>query len=295
MKKLLLFLSGFLLLSSCRTGVESTDKPVISVSIIPQQFFIEQLAGNLVEVNVMIPSGASPATYEPTVSQLEKLDGSSLYMRIGYVGFEQSWMDKIKSVDPGMKIVDLSKGVEIILEEEEQEIEEAGEHHEHSHHGPDPHIWMSVINAGIIADNILEELQLLLPDKKEYLQARHDQFGLYLDTLHASITGQLEGVENRAFMIYHPALTYFARDYGLEQLSLEKEGKSPSPAHLKQMTDLARVKNIRKILIQSQFDRKNAEILSRETGAHIVQFDPLSLHWGEQMLYIAEQLNSPAP
>ena len=93
-------------------------------------------------------------------------------------------------------------------------------------------------------------------------------------------------------MIYHPALTYYARDYGLEQLPLEIEGKSPSPAHLKEMTDLARVKHISKILIQSQFDRKNAEILARETGSEIIQFDPLDLHWGKQMSYIAEQLNS---
>ena len=292
MKKLLLFIWIFLLITSCRTGIETVDKPVISVSIIPQQYFIEQLAGDLVEVNVMIPPGASPATYEPTVSQLGKLDRSSVYMRIGYVGFEQSWMDKIRGVNPGMKMVDLSEGVETIMEEEGEEAGEAEDHHGHSHHGPDPHIWMSAINAGIIANNIHKELNLLLPAEKEYLQARYNRFSQYLDSLHSALTGKLEGVENRKFMIYHPALTYFARDYRLEQLSLEIEGKSPSPAHLKQMTDLAKENHISKILIQSQFDRKNAEILARETGSEIIQFDPLDLQWGKQMSYIAEQLNS---
>jgi zinc transport system substrate-binding protein len=92
-------------------------------------------------------------------------------------------------------------------------------------------------------------------------------------------------------MIYHPALTYYARDYGLEQFSLEIEGKSPSPAHMKHMIDLSRENHISKVLIQNQFDQKNAEVLARETGSEIIQFDPLEQHWGVQMRYIAEQLN----
>jgi len=287
MKNLFLYLCIFLL-ASCSSGGEPQEKPVISVSIIPQLYFIEQLAGDLAEVNVLIPPGASPATYEPSVSQLGKLDRSVVYMRIGYVGFEQSWMEKISSVNPHMKIVDLSHGVEIILEEDEETEEN---HHGHSHHGPDPHLWMSAINARIIAQNIHKELLLLFPDEKEYLQARHQHFSRSLDSLHLAIGDRLEGIENRQFMIYHPALTYFARDYGLEQHALEIEGKTPSPAHLKEMTDLAIHHQISKILIQTQFDRKNAEVLARETGAEIVQFDPLDLNWSKQMYYIAEKLN----
>jgi len=287
MKKLILSLWIFLLLTSCRTGDHAVDKPVISVSIIPQQYFIEQLAGDLAEVNVMIPPGASPATYEPSVSQLVKLDQSTVYLRIGYVGFEQSWMEKIHSVNPSMKIVDLSEGVEIILEDAEEE-----DHQGHSHLGPDPHIWMSAINARIIARNIHDELLLLFPGEKEYLKAKYKYFSLSLDSLHTAIGSRLEGIENRKFMIYHPALTYYARDYALEQLSLEIEGKTPSPMHLKEMTDQAIQHHISKILIQNQFDRRNAEVLARETGAEIIQFDPLALQWREQMLYIAEQLKA---
>ena len=288
MKKLLLVLWVFLLVTSCRTGGESMDKPVISVSILPQQYFVEQLAGDLVEVNVMIPPGASPATYEPGVSQLGKLDRSEVYLRIGYVGFEQSWMEKITSVNPDMKIVDLSKGVEFILNDAGEEEK----HNGHSHQGPDPHIWMSVSNARIIARNIHNELMLMFPGEKEYLQSRFDLFSRSLDSLQLDITSKLEGIENRKFMIYHPALTYYARDYALEQFSLEIEGKTPSPAHLKEMTDLAIHYQISKILIQKQFDRKNAEVLARETGCKIIQFDPLDLQWDEQMRYIALQFKT---
>jgi zinc transport system substrate-binding protein len=287
MKNRFLILWIFMLAASCRTGDGAPEKPLISVSIIPQQFFIERLAGELVEVNVLIPPGASPATYEPTVAQLGKLDRSEIYMRIGYIGFEQSWMEKLSAVNPSMKIVDLSEDVDLILEDSGEE--EA--HHGHSHHGSDPHIWMSAINARTIARNIHRELLLLFPGEKEYLQARLMQFSNELDSLHLAIASKLEGMEHRQFMIYHPALTYFARDYGLEQLSLEKEGKSPSPSHLKEMTDLAVQNHVNKILIQSQFDRDNAEVLARETGSEIIQFDPLDLHWSEQMYYIAEQLN----
>lgn len=291
----LLFLWGILLATSCRPGVEVPETPLISVSILPQQYFIEQLAGELVEVNVMIPPGASPATYEPTVSQLGKLDQSSVYMRIGYIGFEQSWMDKLSSVNPHMKIVDLSRGVDIIMEDTGLEDDSHGHAHDgHSHQGMDPHIWMSAINVRIIAENIHRELLLLFPEEEEYLIDRLNRFSGLVDSLHLAVSGRLQGMKSHTFMIYHPALTYYARDYGLEQIALEKGGKSPSPAHLKEITDQARENAVNKILIQSQFDVENAKILARETGSEIIQFDPLDLHWSDQMYYIAEQLN-PKP
>ena len=276
---------------SCSPHKDRGEKPVISVSILPQLYFVEQLAGDLVEVNVMIPPGASPATYEPTVSQLSKLEESETYFRIGHVGFELSWMNKLSSVNPEMKIVDLSRGIELILETED----ESHENHGHSHGGTDPHLWMSVHNARIIARNLHDELLLMFPDQQQKLDQRFETFSASLDSLQLKIVTQLETLENRSFLIYHPALTYFARDYNLHQHSLEMEGKSPSPAHLRQMVDLGRSQNISRIFIQDQFDRKNAEVLAREIGAEIIQFDPLDPGWMEQMLYIADQFNSSKP
>ena len=286
-----LIIGIFLLAVSCRTKEVPTDKPVISVSIIPQKYFVEQLAGDLVEVQVMIPPGASPATFEPNLSQIGMLDRSVLYLRIGYVGFEQSWMEKLSSVNPDMKIADLSEGVETIGGHSAYGQDQDG----HSHEGTDPHIWMSTVNARIIASNILKELLLLFPEEQDLLRTRFEQFSLMLDTLHMEIADRLSNLENRRFMIYHPALTYYAREFGLEQIPLEIEGKAPSPAHFKEMSDLAIRNRISTIFIQQQFDRENAKVLARETGAEIIQFDPLDLHWRDQMLYIAEQLNRPLP
>lgn len=290
MKQILIPLVLISLLISCQPKESSGEKPVLSVSILPQKYFVEQLAGGLVEVNVMIPPGASPATYEPTISQLGKLEQSELYLRIGHIGFELSWMDKITSVNPEMKIVDLSRGAELIYEEGGHD-----DHHGHSHGGTDPHLWLSVDNARIISQNLHQALLVMFPDHEEELKLRFTDFNYSLDSLQQSIRDRLDGLEERSFIIYHPALTYFSREYHLHQYSLEIEGKSPSPAHLREITDLALEKNISLILIQDQFDRTNAEVLAKEIGAEILAFDPLDPQWMEQMLYIADLFNSSKP
>lgn len=280
-------------LVSCNPGDNGSSKPVITVSILPQQYFLEQLAGDLVDVNVLIPPGASPATYEPTISQLRMLDQSEIYMRIGYVGFELSWLPKIRTVNPDLKIIDLSRGIEPIRQlAEEETVADSHHSHNHDHGSVDPHIWMSAQNAIIIAGNIYHELLLLFPDKREELQSRFSRMETALDSLHLIITELLAGQEKKSFMIYHPALSYFAKDYNLEQYPLELEGKTPSPAHLREMTDLGVEKGITTIFIQAQFDRNNAEVLAREIGATIVQIDPLDTDWHGQMIYIAEQLSA---
>ncbi len=286
MKRTIYFIALLLLMFSCKPVGDNPQKQVISVSILPQQYFIERLAGDMVEVNVMIPPGASPATYEPTVAQLGKLDQSLVYMTIGYIGFELSWLNKIRSVNPNMKIVDLSRGVEPIMEEEHHQ-EQPG----HMHGNIDPHIWMSVLNAKIISENIYRELLLQFPDEKDKLTARYSQLNLGLDSLHFTLSQLLTGQKDKGFMIYHPALSYFARDYQLVQYPLEFGGKTPSPAHMKNMSDLGNEKSISTIFIQKQFDRNNAQVLANEIGAKIVQIDPLDPDWYAQMIYIATQLS----
>jgi zinc transport system substrate-binding protein len=270
---------------SCHPEKTINERPVISVSILPQKYFIERLAGDGVEINVLIPPGASPATYEPTLTQLTKLDQSDVYMRIGHIGFELTWMDRILSVNPDMKVIDLSSGVEIIHEA----LDHSEEHHGHDHGGVDPHIWMSPTNAKIIATNIYRELIQILPHQKDSLNTRYMELEKELDSIHLLIANSLKKLDQRSFLIYHPALTYFAKDYGLKQYPLELEGKTPSPAHLKRIIDLGREENIKSIFIQSQFDRRNAEVLAAEIDAKIVPFDPLDEEWDKQILYIAKQ------
>lgn len=275
-------------LVSCQPAETHNNIPIVSVSILPQKFFIERLAGEYVEVNVLIPPGASPATYEPTLTQLTKLDQSNVYMKIGHIGFELSWMDRIQSVNPDMKIIDLSLGVDMIHEEGNHGEDHSG----HVHGGVDPHIWMSAINAKTIVNNIYQELILMLPNHKDSLEIRYLALEQELDSLHLHLTYSLAELKQKSFLIYHPALSYFARDYGLNQYPLEIEGKTPSPTHLKKLIDLGREENINSIFIQSQFDRRNAEVLADEISAKIIPFNPLDEQWDKQMLYIAKQFTS---
>lgn len=279
-----------MLLTSCVQQDESSPgKPVVSVSILPQKYFIEELAGEKVIVNVMVPPGASPATYEPSVSQLSQLDQSTLYMKMGYLGFEMSWMDKIRSVNAEMDVIDLSEGVELIFSREEGD-EEAHQGHVHTHAGVDPHIWMSARNAKVIAMSVAAALGSLLADDSLYLADNLSALLIKIDSLDNNIGNLLAEAEGRSFMIYHPSLSYFARDYSLEQLSLEWEGKSPSPSHMKQLTDQGRERQISSILIQLEFDRKNAQVLASEIGAEIVLINPLDEAWPVQMMHIATKL-----
>lgn len=278
-----------LFISSCAQQRDAeSEKPVLTVSVLPQKYFVEALLGSEVEVNVMVPQGASPATYEPTVSQLSLLDNSALYMQIGHLGFELGWMEKMRSVNPQMEVIDLSEGIELIYGNEEANNHEHG--HGHSHEGADPHIWMSARNAQIMAKHMAEELAGAFPDKEEQITVRLVAFLATLDSLDREIGRLLEGSEGRSFMIYHPALTYFARDYGLVQLSLEIEGKTPSPSHMKELTDLGRKNKVSSILIQEEFDQKNARILASEIGADIISVNPLEEDWKSQILFIAKKL-----
>ena len=294
MIKNILFGSVMLLFVACHpTASNQNEKPVVSVSILPQQYFIERLAGDLVTVNIMVPPGASPAVYEPSVSQMSSIGESDLYLEIGYLGFELGWMEKIRSANPAMKIVDLSQGIELISGDNHSNHSHSHGHshgHSHDHAGTDPHIWMSVRNSRVIASHIYKSLQEILPHENDILAVRYSTLMTDLDSLDQAIDSLLGGMEHNSFMIYHPALSYFARDYGLEQIPLELEGKSPSPGHMKRIADQGKELGISTIFLQAQFDQDNAMALAKEIGAEVVQIDPLDPDWYNQMLYIARQL-----
>lgn len=268
----------------------NSGKTVITVSILPQKYFIEELVGQKANVNVMVPPGASPATYEPSVSQLSLLDRSALYMQIGHLGFELGWMDKIRSVNPDMEVINLSDGIELIYGDAHDHNHGHDDGNNHSHEGADPHIWMSARNAGIMAKNMAEALTGVFPEDEEQITVRLSALLTSLDTLDKEIRDILAGSEGKSFMIYHPALSYFARDYGLEQLSLEIEGKTPSPSHMKKLTDLGREHQVSSILIQKEFDVKNAQVLASELDARIITINPLDEAWPSQILYITTKL-----
>jgi zinc transport system substrate-binding protein len=281
-----IFLAAFALLGCGQKKVaDSPDQ--IAVSILPQEYFVNRIAGDKFKVNVMIPPGASPATYEPTPAQLTSLSGADLYLKIGFTGFELAWMEKIASVNKEMKIVDLSEGVSLITE---MSTHDHGNGNDDHHGGIDPHIWLSPVNAKIISSNICKALSERFPEYSDEFNSNLDEFLLELDSLDSTIRSELSGLSSRTFFTYHPSLSYYARDYDLEQLSLELGGKTPSPTHMKYLVDTGKEKKIGLVFLQMQFDQKNAEVLAKEIDAEIVQINPLDPEWHQQMLFITEKL-----
>jgi zinc transport system substrate-binding protein len=292
----LLLLGSCLLLAACtgrasKSNNDDGEKPVITVTLEPQRYFTEAIAGDKFKVISMVPKGSSPETYDPVPQQLVSLGDSKAYFRIGYIGFEQAWMERLMNNTPHIQVFDTSKGIDLILNNGD---------HDHGHgHGPrdghthavEPHVWNSTANALIIAGNTYKALSQLDKANDAYYMARYDSLCQRIQHTDSLIRQQLSAPEAaKAFMIYHPALSYFARDYGLHQISIEEGGKEPSPAHLKELIDLCQTEDVRVIFVQPEFDKRNAETIAQQTGTKVVPINPLSYDWEEEMLNVAKAL-----
>jgi len=293
MKLLLTFiLICFGILVSCTAPTSKSPEKTISVSILPQKYFVTAIAGDKVNVNVMIPPGASHSSYEPTAKQMNSLTHSDAYFQIGYLDFENAWLPRFLGINASMKLFDLSKGIDLLQGSCELDHSE-GNHSEHDHameQGIDPHIWMSAKNAKIIGQNILNALISLYPEDSLEYKTNFKKFiteAEHIDSVYTQNESVLNGL---SFIIYHPALAYLARDYGMEQIVLEFDGKEPHPAHIKEIIDLAREKNIHTIFVQQQISTDNSRSLASEINAEIIRIDPLDLNWNEQMIIILNQL-----
>ena len=282
MKKLIYILTLFIL-SACGNTTQKSEKPILTVTLEPLRYFTEAIAGDNYEVVSMVPKGSSPESYDPTPQQLVNLSKSQAYLRIGYIGFEQAWMKKLEANCPNMKVYDTSKGIDLIRDKGHW-------HGDHFHEGGvEPHVWNSTQNALIIADNIYQALCELDSTHQEDYQKRLDVLKQTIRQTDANVRTLVENAD-RTFLIYHPALSYFARDYGLKQVSIEEGGKEPSPAQLKALIETCRNENVHTIFVQQEFDQRNAQLIANELGVNIVSINPLSYDWVKEMIRIAEAL-----
>ena len=282
MRKLIYILTLFIL-SACGNTTQKSEKPILTVTLEPLRYFTEAIAGDNYEVVSMVPKGSSPESYDPTPQQLVNLSKSQAYFRIGYIGFEQAWMKKLEANHPNMKVYDTSQGIDLIRSEGHW-------HGDHFHEGGvEPHIWNSTRNASMMADNIYKALCELDSTHQEDYQKRLDVLKQTIRQTDANVRTLLENADS-TFLIYHPALSYFARDYSLKQVSIEEGGKEPSPAQLKALIETCRNENVHTIFVQQEFDQRNAQLIANELGVNIVSINPLSYDWVKEMIRIAEAL-----
>jgi len=251
-----------------------TEKPAVTVTVTvtisPYKYFVDQIAKGKVDVNVMVSNGNNPETYEPYAQQMMELSKSALYLKVGSIGFEQTWMKKLQDNAPDMKVIDTSVGI--------KPAKTPGGN-------IDPHVWMSCSNARIIASNILKALCELEPKNKAFFEKNYQSLLKIIDKRDSTIR---EGIKNhpemvRKFVIYHPILTYFARDYQLEQLAIEEEGREPSASQLKSLIQRARKEKIKYCLIQAEFANRNTNTFINESHTKPMNINPLQGEWNWAM------------
>ena len=247
-----------------------TEKPAVTVTISPYKYFVDQIAKGKVDVNVMVSNGNNPETYEPYAQQMMELSKSALYLKVGSIGFEQTWMKKLQDNAPDMKVIDTSVGI--------KPAKTPGGN-------IDPHVWMSCSNARIIASNILKALCELEPKNKAFFEKNYQSLLSRIDRQDSIIRKSFKDNPEMVhkFVIYHPILTYFARDYQLEQLAIEEEGREPSAAQLKSLIERARKEKIKFCLIQAEFANRNTTTFIKESHTKPMDINPLQGDWNRAM------------
>ena len=259
-------------LFSC-SSAKNDNANKITVSIEPLRYLTEQIVGDRFEVVTMVPKGSSPETYEPTARQMADLSESILYIKVGELGFERTWMPRLTSNAPHITVVNSSEGIT-------------------SHIGDDPHSWMSARNAIIMAHNIYEAVKRIDVKDSVFFRQRLDSLCNVIHATDKYIRQTTAQAHCKSFIIYHPALTYFASDYGLEQLALEEHGREPSAAELEQIISTARAKGVKTMFIQREFANRNVDIITNTIGARKVEINPLGYDWNKEMRRIAAEIRN---
>ncbi len=271
-----------------------TKKPLISVSIAPVSYFVQKIAQNSVDINLIIPPNSDEHTMDFKPIVVADLQKSAVYFTIG-LEIEAILAQKFK----GVKIVDISKGVAKINDshkhshEHHEHNHESHESHAHSHEShsrKDPHIWLDPILVKTIAKNIANILSELYPQNAKFYAKNLANFEAELDTLHTQISSIFSQSKGKKFIIYHPSLSYFAKRYNLTQIPVEILGKEPKARDLQTIITRAKKEQIHTIFVQKGFAQKSAKTLAKELGANVAQINHLSDEWDKEMLNIARQI-----
>jgi zinc transport system substrate-binding protein len=261
------------------------------VTVPPQAYLVERIAGERVAIEVMMPSGSSEETWSPSPRQMVALTRADLYVLVGHpaLGVERRHVLPTLEESPRVTVVDMSRGMDLgtgreldpyldrAPEHEEHDGDAAG--HEHAGGAGDPHVWTSPRLMRAAAVTVAEALARRDPEGAETYRARLSAFLAELDALDAEIRRELASPARRRFLVTHPAWGHFAADYGLEQVAIDSEGKEPSPARLVALVEAARAEGLPVVFSQKGFPESAARAIARETGARVVTLDPIARDW----------------
>lgn len=268
----------------------------VVVSILPEKSFVKTIGGEKVTVTLMVLPGNSPHTYEPKPSQMKEIARADLYFAIG-VEFEKIWLPRFRSLNSRMQVVDVTEGIRKLAMRSHAHRHDAHEAHEHEEHehteheSLDPHVWTSPANVRIIAENICDALVKADPENGNYYRENLEVFLKQVAETDRQIRSILKGLpKGTKFMVFHPSWGYFAHDYGLVQLPVEVEGKSPKPRELIDLIKTARAEGIKAIFTQPEFSDAVARTMAGELGIKVIKVSPMNENWSENLLDIARAI-----
>lgn len=253
--------------------------PIVSVSIPPQAFFIEKIAGNTLKVNIILPSNTNEHHFEFKPSIMKKLEQSEIYFTIG-LEFEKIFIDKFHHNFPNLEIINMQKNIKLLDFQD-------------SHHGEqkDPHTWLDPILVQTMALNIYDALAQKYPENKNFYKENLNKFLAELDNLNLQISSKLENTKQKEFIVYHPSWAYFAKRYHLIQIPVEILGKEPKIKELKQLITFIKNKHIKTIFVQNGFPENAAKALARQCDAQIYVINHLSKDWEKELLNVSDALS----
>ena len=272
------------MLTAC-TG--SHRRPTLAVSVEPQRALLQEIVGDKYQVVTLLSNGANPESFDPTIKTRTDVDNADIYFTTGFLPFEKGIAE---TLNPEVKVADTSAGITPIYGTHSHHHDGEAAEHLHDSNEADPHTWASVRNARTIAANMAREVMAVDPANAEFYRANLARLTSRLDSLDAAITAKMASAASRAFAVWHPSLSYFARDYGLQQLSVGFENKEVSPRQMARVTDEAREHGVRVFFFQADYDSRQAATLNKAMGTRMVTINPLAYDWEAELTKVADEL-----
>ncbi|MDO4320765.1 MAG: zinc ABC transporter substrate-binding protein [Bacteroidales bacterium] len=275
--------------AGCRSN-DADDRPVLVVSIEPQKYMLEQIVGDDFKIVTLMPNGDNPETFEPSMSGRMAVDKADAYFTTGYFPFESNL--NLTADNPEI-IISTSEGIDLIYGTHAH----VDEHHtflhaDSTHQVPDPHVWTSVRNARMMSRTMLETVKRINPDKADTYTGNFNRFDQRLDSLDRSFSQRLDSLDHKSFLVWHPSLSYFARDYGLEQIAVGSEGKESSMNSMRRVIDDARADSVSVFFYQRDVDSRQAEAVNSGVGSRLVPINTSQYDWEDGMILIVDELTA---
>ena len=266
---------------SCTPHDKTSSSEDLYVTIYPLRSIVGQITQEDFPIHVLVPSGASPETLDPTPKQIAGLRRAQLIFSVGLLDFERTLLPK--ALSDSSRLINMSHGIDLIAGN-------CSHLHDGEHtHGIDPHVWLSPRELRTMAANAYSAIHRLYPDSTRYTD-NYRMLDSALARLDTTLNGRIARSGVHRLLIYHPALTYYARAYGIEQIAIEEEGKEPSARRLAELIQLARKEHIRSIFYQKQFPASTVETISRDIAGEAVALDPLAEEVMQNLETITDQL-----